>query len=1357
MAGRKFVDFLPLAQCLCPQVFSTSHQPSSGSTTTTAPDMAVSRPIAITPHAKLVRMTFTHEQSKFTSVKHYFNDRDALGVSNVTNFEEAECTVSLFHVSEDYPSFQVALGDNEATSDEPNPIVDPDYLSGNESLLFDTPRSDVASRGRSNLVLINAFNEKTPWRHLPYNTHLVEYLAVVSSIGECAACYKEEDYRDERIAAFFKEYEEPPASSELLYVLHAWVAARVIPLDDPRAMWSVYRCFGATLVRMQLPTYYTERGTSVLSSQTADARYKHVLGYLAKHSKFPAADGESPVNHSMRCAWTVRMQEILHQAYASYSSLGVQLFDALNRTICAPSGWALTQLQMEISPQYASLGWQWGVLLMGLGCANMQSAPHSRTTMIDRTHPLATIQWGDVLHNVDRCNAIIAALCDCPELCFQQSTGVMLEHWGQRIHFRDHDFRSAECAKLHTLQLLIPCIDAIRTTASAYALYELQLHHEPRWARQLSAFYGEFIVPQSEVRETLHELLSDFRCACESQWRRLRMRGILPQIDLLEFGGEGDERESGSSTTAGDYAPKRTSNALNDSTTTQHPLFVTTGPLALNFRTHAWFDRTHVNHQMTPQPTSSWKVWLPAGNCEMFPTYLYAKMQAPPLCGAEDALSTCLLNDCPMSPLLDARSSLQPTDYVDYVLRKCNYKSVSMYDLQRCLQMWYCARMMSRHVRMPYDVHNGACSGKQFWQYIQCLVNPGDALDDGVDNTCRIIVVPNSSLIYSTQTQLNGARVVAVDGVLDELRTRYYSYRGVEKQKAVLVVLYAHWWTLDLWLTLMQTIDNAYDHVHGACRLADINDNESRVRLHIVGTMWMHCMQLKVHQAIYAQLFNSPFATIHQVESFLEIEEPVGGSSNQSLQYSEVLACVFRMIYPKHIVGARWIMPLKGLALQQIWKDVARTCKWNANAWHVTVHNRSPIEDPHGSHVGTSFSSDDGTKTPVDSLMVLASAASADTPLEQTELLRTYSEFGALVNLLDESNTNSAMYDLNPSSGSSLSDNTDDTLNHPIRRAHVSEDTTLVPHTLILMSKATMIGAQHTLQSVYDTYPDRQEIQQAVRNVENGAPLRIRFLLRRQSLHVVLTHYRSIDVMSETKCAKRVCWCHTSYEGYIACGTLFLDTSLAVNRTEQCAASLETICKLGSEQLYCRALPQGQNGRAVTPNTAASPTVEPLLWMRLTDPLPLFDPLSLAHHQQIWTLQKPPVYERTRTTMAQSLLFPLAQEYTSTPAQHVVLYVAKSTSMQTIYAAMQLSLVAFTMVGSTERGEPIPVLGCITHSRPLIQPIDGLWMQHALTCAVKTCKTADSGGRRCLIRTATRATTSSDDYISVEKRKHTSH
>ena len=211
-----------------------------------------------------------------------------------------------------------------------------------------------------------------------------------------------------------------------------------------------------------------------------------------------------------------------------------------------------------------------------------------------------------------------------------------------------------------------------------------------------------------------------------------------------------------------------------------------------------------------------------------------------------------------------------------------------------------------------------------------------------------------------------------------------------------------------------------------------------------------------------------------------------------------------------------------------------------------------------------------------------------------------------------------------------------------------------------------------------------------------------------------------------------------------------------MNRTEQCATSFETICNLGSEQLYCRALPQGQNGHMLTPNSTTSLTLEPLLWMRLTDPLPLFDPLSLVYHQQIWTSHKPPVYERTRTTMAQSLLFPLAQEYTSTPARCVVLYVAKSTSMQTIWAAMQLSLTTFTMVGSTERGEPIPVLGCITHSRPLIQPIDGLWMQHALTCAVKTCKTSDSRGRRCLIQAATpHITTSSGDHTTVQKRKRT--
>lgn len=1346
MTDRKFVNFLPLAQCLCPQVFSLSHQSASNSTATIPTDPnAVSRPIAVTPHAKLVRMTFTHEQSKITSVKHYFNERDTLGVSNVTNFEEAECAVSLFHVSEEYPSFQVALGENELTSVELDSSVGSEFLSGNESLLFDTPRGDVASRGRPSLVLINAFTEKTPWRRLPYNTHLVEYLAVISTVGECVARYNSEDYRDEQVAAFFKEYKEPPASSELLYVLHAWVAARVIPLNDPRAMWSVHRCFGATLVRMQLPTYYTERGKPILSSQTADARYKYILGYLAKYSKFPAADGESPVIHSMRCAWTLRMQELIHQAYASYSSLGVQLFDALNRTICAPSGWALTQLQMEISPQYASLGWQWGVLLMGLGCANMQSAPHNRAAMIDRTHPLPTIQWGDALHKVDSCDTIIAALCDCPELFFQQSTGIMLEHWWQCAHTRGYDFRSGKYTKSEVMHMVIPCIHAIHTTASVFVLYELHLHHEPRWPRQLAAFYGEFVVPQSEIRETLHELLTDFRWACESQWRRLRVRGILPQIDLLEFGGKADECENDSSAAVGDHLPKRASNVLND--TGKHPLFVTTGPLALNFRTHAWFDQTHVNHQMAPRPTSSWKVWLPVGNCEMFPTYLYAKMQEPSLCGAEDALSTCLLNDCPMSPLLDARSSLHPTDYVDYALRRCNYKSLPMYDLQRCLQMWYCVRMMSRHVRLPYDVHNGACFGKQFWQYTESLVNPGNVYDEDDDNTCRIVVVPNDSLIYSAQAQLSSAQVVAVDGLFEEMCEHYHGYQGTAKHKAVIVVLFAHWWTLDLWLILMQTIDNAYDYIHGACRLADINDNESRVRLHIVGTLWTHCMQLKVHQAIYTQLFHSPFATIHQIENFLEIDETIGGSSSQPHQYAEVLTCVFRMIYPKHIIGTRWDMPLKGLGLQQIWKDVARMCKWDPDAWHVTVRNQLPIEESHQSVINTSISGD-VSKTPVDSLMVLASAASADTPLAQSGLLRTYSEYGALVNLLDESDKTSVMYDLNPSN-----EEPNEKPNQPTTHIRASEDTTLVPHTLILMSRTTMTGPQHTLQSVYDTYPDRQEIQQAVKNVENGVPLRIRFLLRRQNLHVVLTHYKSIDVTSEAKYAKHVCWCHTPYEGYIACGALLLDTSLAVNCTDECTLSLETICRLGSEQLYCRALPQGQNGRMLTPNSITSSTLEPLLWMRLTDPLPLFDPLSLAHYQQIWTSHKPPVYERTRATMAQSLLFPLAQEYTYTPARHVVLYVAKSTSMQTIWAAMQLSLTAFTMVGSTERGEPIPVLGCITHSRPLIQPIDGLWMQHALTCAVKTCKTSDSGGRRCLIRTAT---DTNNDPTTVEKRKRAS-
>lgn len=1238
------------------------------------------------------------------------NQLDAIKQENPSNnndcdsFGNSACCIGAMHVVRTYDAMSAALPEYAEVDDKVHDSETPPQ-----------PRTcKLETRGELKPMLLNALYPR-PWSALPFMTPLVEYLVVVSNVEDCLKCsYPHPSfYRNATMRQFVSHCASNPFDAPVQYVVHAWLGARVMShLHDARMPWSVYRTLGAVIKQMQ---YAPTSPLKKAAAEYAFVRLQAKLLSLYQHVRFPK---EPDAALMMRIIWTPSVRAVLLNCCKSLPGLDAHAFIRTMRSMCAPSSWGMHQLQMELQLHHAQLGWQWGVMIMGLGCANVTSI---NTIGYNGIVPHVPVQWGDALHGNIRCAAVLHALCECPELLWQRSTINMLMHWVWRCNWRLPCSTSPkEKQPMDALRNILPAMSSVSYTPCSTTLQSARTYHIHAWSDFMCMYYGTYLVQVTDERSFLCDVLTQFRMYCEMQWTRAQMRGILPVWDdpayLQPF-------------------------AVDAST---YP--IKTQPLALSLATHSaralWPCRIG--------RVGLWHLLQPHGNNGSLAVYAYhptmsdsnSQPEAKPAHKALALKATPVhvdwSNGCSMSPMFHLYYP-RANGVMDYSVRHLAHDHVLLTDLQQWMLLWYCARIMVRDVRLPYDVHQGPTWGEPFWARVCSL------LRNGHQPELNVAVVPTRDLVYAAATEVSPWTVVDVVSLQNTLQIHCRNSWNTLS----LVVLYGQWWTLEQWHCLMQAVDmacttqrrrspdNSPDQRHAVPRVA--------VRLHILGTMWMSSMDGRIHQAVWPQLYHSHHTNRFQFgqPQLNGSGEPVHAQQRITTQYSQssrppfdgelledwckgahgynILSAPSRslldLFYASYAVQdamEQWTMPTTGAAFSLHLEQVFQYMHWRLGATTVSVnlHERAndmfhypplpvqqPLFEPLAVDDNTLLSSNSAAKGLLSS--TVASISSGDSPLSlvsiededlSSDLLLRESPFGQLLSSHEETNASALL--------SSQSDKSD----------------TLGPDTLLLLPYVPHSGSV-TLNVIRDLYPRQEELTNARRLVSDGrASLRLRVWLRRPGVHVLLTHYLSVTAEALGTMTP-VCWCHTPYAHQLNCGELYMDSTLPLHQT---AAVLETKSMwrcAGTDTLYCSIMPYGKNGQHHFADDKKHRRT--LLWMRLCDPMPLFDAMSLAHYERLVVVERAVLYKQCWNVRA-ALLLPTVLDYTSMAAQHVVLYVMKGTPIQCMWSALQVARVSFSMVSINVRNQDDEsIASCITHCRPLRPPNDGLWLECTMDHAIK--------------------------------------
>jgi hypothetical protein len=1343
--NESVVDFGNLARQLCPYLFVASPE---------SPNERVPRPSVC-----LVRMTFCYMDETITLKPHAYNNiccgqatghvtsNDALqrttvlqggvGEPNTNNSKPIAsaftCTASTesiyfdttphgfakVHIRAEYPSFEVPMGIMTRKNGS-------NGLSGRES------------RGKLCTMLLNVFVDNLPWRHLPYHSPLVEYIALVSSAGLCKELCMSTMFRDQHLHSNIA-CDGTMKYHDVQYVLHAWVAARVLPSTDARYPWSAYRCLGSIFLRMQYTRY---KKLSLAYARHAHRRLSNFLvcTYAAERHN----ECETDSNLLSRIIWTPALRALLQFEARCITTMDKSAFQNALQYITVPVGWASTQIQMEISQQQADYGWQWGVLLMGLGCSNLIIP---RVPIASLSSFNVSIQWGDALYGSDRFLTVLNALCDCPELLWQRSTGTMLLHWAWKQDWQKPCATSPKGQSVDVLRHLTPAICTVHDSPSYNALVASQQYHLNLWTDYMCSFYGNLLVDFSNLREQLCDTLHQFRAHCELQWTKLQLDGVLSTYaEPHRLPSSSSSVIPTSSTTLQSFERHVDSDVSQASTSTM--------PLALSISTHSW-------RMLWPRLAGRvgyWYLWLPHGNAGQLPIYGYnpkptvAKtlsrsdlvalvsrsfanhdsfggnslfdntFEASMVANNPDQLDWS--NGCGMSPLLQIQYPFA-INSPEYGLRNMPHEHCYLTDLQQWFQLWYCAKIMTKHISLPYDVHQGPSFGNGYWTYVSSLFHNSSCF------TTTIGVVPSKDLVYSVRTELSPFDVFDVTSLQQALSMKTLTTNTT----LCLVILYGHWWTLDHWHKLMQTMDIiCTTHRHkrqssatsSSTTLAKIN-----VRLHIVGTMWLSCMDQRVHQAIWPQLYYCQHArrsTINMNSDSRGFSDSRSSSSSSDVlnkdpfsapHINNSLLDLFCISYARENIPNVWTMPTAGFPMRDHMMTIFNYMKWLPKATSVSVDAREQF-------IGESLST---SPTLLESRLLDGPAVD----ITNDDLSKTQGAKSLFGILLDNLQTATR-------SDGSLADELS-------TKAYLQNESSLSPKTLMLLS-APLRNNSLTLTMVRDVYPFSEELKTVSKNPNSLYCLQLRVWLRRHSIHVILQHHRHVDARLLQKMVP-VCWCDTPYSSHLCCGELFIDPSLMLHTTDVFASVSELwMCSSTNDALYCRTMAHGKNGHK---GAGVSDNKRTIAWMRLADPLPLLDTKSLAHFERFLSCNHL-FYSNQRLHARMANFIPIAQEYTSTSAEDVVLFVLPSSSIQSIWAAMQLARTSFTMVGIDFRGNPIPIVDMITHCRPLRSPADGLWLQYAMDHALR-CRSRTRVMPAALEDVSASAANVRGDYSSTEKRK----
>lgn len=1267
---------------------------------------------------------------------------------NYNSFGISLYGVAEMHVSQVFPSLtDVTLPEYEseaAPSSSSNQCPAEDELY--DCMAPQLQTRTLTTRGTPTRILVNAL-QTTPWSTLPFMSPLVEYLIVTSDAGDCMGASEGQStfFRNYVMQSFVRHHSKKHNSGIIQCVAHAWLAARVLsPSLDTRAPWSVYRNLGAVIKQMQHAKYCS------MTSESAEYIFNNLQQRLLEVYRNIRYPNETNISMMLRINWAASVQAMLISfTKGIVKGSDLPAFANAIRAICAPISWGTQLLQMEVHPQHAKLGWKWGVLLMGLGCSNITPVG---TNMLPHT----AMQWGDALHGDARQLAVIHALCDCPELLYHRNTINSLLLWAWRRNWSTPCNSSpARASVSDTLCHLRPAMNTILHALTFDISYTSYVCHAQVWSEFMAVFYGKCVVPMSDDRRQLYDTLTQFRLHCEKQWMVMCAHGILPAPNPYI-----EQQDSSSSTTQ---------------------------PLALSVGTHAgrtqWLRR--------PGRVGLWFTLYPRGTNGTFPQYAYhatgtavtnkkkAVMQAADTLrdnqDSELAMTMYLnpvhhaflpdgfrnqltlsgkyidwSNGCSMAPLM--RMDYPGAKSVPaYYLQKVPHEYASLTDLQQWLLLWYCARTMTRNVRLPYDVHHGPMTSKLFWPRV-C-----GTLQSGFHPALNVAVVPTRDLVHCTTTRISPWSAVDVASLQDYLLMHHYNTPWTVVS---LVILYAHWWTLDHWRLLMQAIDMACTTQRQ--RSPSSSPEQMRngalpriaVRLHIFGIMWLGSMEHSVHHAIWPQLYYSKHANLFHFGVDQPLLDPLASDSPPPLYPTTVgvaprtastLESLFSTSYATRTSFGWEKMPWTAANMHQRVLEFFHHMQWRQDATQVTAYmhpqrysTRPTVSVSNLPCRDNYFTSSSIVAVPVetsddeDGLIIDDDDDEGDSlPASSTN---TASQFGRL---LEHNSFASVLGDTIIARG---------IVGHEYPRVTDDGDGTgdmshtLEPETLLLLPYP--LHANIHLSVLRDHYPRQHELTTVRQAVEDGiTPLRLRMWLRRVGIHIILTHQRSVPIAQMNNCTP-VCWCHTPYARQFVCGELYMDNTLPLHQT---AAVLETQdgwkCP-GTDMLYCSVLPYGKNGQYHYADTTK--TRRTLVWMRLVDPIPLFDAVSLTHYAQlIATNRGGRLVNLSTDTLRCNMLLPTAVDYTSMRARHVVLYIMGKTSMQSVWSAMQLARESFSMVGiDTTNGRATLIADNITHCRPLQPPLDGLWLDFAINHALKK--------RAMHQRTSNRTSDTNSDDIPLE-------